>query len=132
MRSILPVPVFVCNPREKKALSCVTSTFIASKCTLAILDLIFEPHLLIRDFCSNLSAKHLTVSTVGASPEPRSVGKKSKNERAPRALTTPESGVATGTASDVYSAGSESEWLPAPSQRRSAKMRRSGGAPHVR
>ena len=68
----------------------------------------------------------------GASPEPRSVGKKSKNERAPRALTTPESGVATGTASDVYSAGSESEWLPAPSRRRSAKMRRSGGAPHVR
>ena len=70
--------------------------------------------------------------SVGASPEPRSVGKKSKNERAPRALTTPESGVATGTASDVYSAGSESEWLPAPSRRRSAKMRRSGGAPHVR
>ena len=68
----------------------------------------------------------------GASPEPRSVGKKSKNERAPRALTTPESGVATGTASDVYSAGSESEWLPAPRRRRSAKMRRSGGAPHVR
>ena len=39
---------------------------------------------------------------------------------------------ATGTASDGYSAGSEAEGRPAPRRRRSAKMRRSGGAPHVR
>jgi hypothetical protein len=74
-----------------------------------------------------------SAGSVGAGPEPRSAGKKSKkDERALRALATPESGVASGTASDVYSAGSESEWQPAPSRRRSAKMRRSGGAPHVR